>query len=79
MNENLIKQAVTAGQSAIIASLGASATTQNCLEAVEHMVILLLTCLGKHDKKTSFHNLDIFHRELEAMILNSRATPHAHH
>jgi hypothetical protein len=64
-----VKQAVIAGQSAIMTTLGASATKQHCLEVVELMAHALLTDFGKHDKKTSFHNLDLLHRELEAMIL----------
>jgi hypothetical protein len=79
MNENCIKQAVTAGQSAIIATLGGSATKQHCLDVVEQMAHLLLTDFGKHDKKISFHNLDLLHHALEAMILEPRENPHEHH
>lgn len=78
MNEDM-KQALTASQSAILATLGTGATKQHCLEVVEVLAHILLTDFGKHDKKTSFHNLDLFHRELEAMILEPRENPHAPH
>jgi hypothetical protein len=78
MNEDM-KQAITASQSAIIATLGASATQQYCLSVVKLLAHTLLTEAGKHDKKTAFHNLDIFHRELEAMILDSGKKNHDHH
>jgi hypothetical protein len=78
MNEDM-KQAVIASQSAIMATLGASATKLHCLEVVEVLAHILLTDFGKHDKKISFHNLDLLHHELEAMILDSGKKPHDHH
>jgi hypothetical protein len=77
MKEN-IKQAVIASQSAIMATLGANCTQENCLEAVGVMAHLLLTDFGKNNKKVSFHNLDLLHRELEAMIKLEK-NPHEHH
>ncbi|MGJ0483177.1 MAG: hypothetical protein ACR65R_01415 [Methylomicrobium sp.] len=67
MNES-IKQAVMASQSAIMTTLGQSATKQHCLAVVKLLAHTLLTEAGKHNKKISFHNLDFFHHELEAMI-----------
>jgi hypothetical protein len=78
MNEDM-KQAITASQSAIMATLGASATQRHCLSVVKLLAHTLLTEAGKHDKKTAFHNLDLFHRELEAMILEPREHPHVPH
>jgi hypothetical protein len=79
MNEYLIKQSVTAVQSAIMTTLGASATQQHCLAVVKLLAHTLLTEAGKHNKKISFHNLDLFYHELEAMILHSGKNPHDHH
>lgn len=78
MNEE-IKQAVTASQSAIMTTLGASATKQHCLEVVELLAHTLLTDFGKHDKKAAFYNLDLFHRELEAMIFDAGKKSHESH
>jgi hypothetical protein len=78
MNEN-IERAIIAGQTAIVKTLGNGADRRDCLQVVALLAHPLLTDFGKNNKKVSFHNLDFFHHELEAMILDSRANPHAHH
>lgn len=78
MNEN-IKLAIVDGQTAIVKTLGNGADRRDCLQVVELLAHPLLTDFGKNNKKASFHNLDILHHELEAMILNSRENPHEHH